>query len=323
MSDSQFPRVSVVTATYNAAPYLVETIESVLSQEYPNLEYIVLDDGSTDDTRQILERYTGRIIWESHPNMGESRTVNKGWEMASGDFVITVSADDPILPNLLLHGVEFMQKHADILVAYPAWEMIDADGQKIHSPQMLDYDYLNMLRWQHCFPGPGSLIRRQAFVLEKTKRNPAYRYIGDFEYWMRLGIHGPFAYLPETLATWRSHSAGTTSTALSNNPQKATEHIQAVRSLYQRPDLPAAAQAIQHEVMATVYYLAGLRCLPQYRHTARLYFLRSLWHSPFKWPQYPAGHTRQPLLMAETILLPAFIRRTLKTLKNRLRGKAE
>ena len=79
------PLVSFITATYNTAPYLRETIDSILAQTYPNIEYIVLDDGSTDDTLNILKSYGDRIQWESHPNMGETRTVNKGFDMAKGD----------------------------------------------------------------------------------------------------------------------------------------------------------------------------------------------------------------------------------------------
>ncbi len=92
------PLVSVVTAAYNRASFLPETIESILSQSYPNIEYIVLDDGSADNTREVLARYDGRIRWESHPNMGESLTVNKGWNMARGDLVMTVNSDDPFCP---------------------------------------------------------------------------------------------------------------------------------------------------------------------------------------------------------------------------------
>lgn len=326
MSQS-LPLVSVVTPTYNCATYLIETIESVLAQGYPNLEYIVLDDGSTDNTREILQGYTGRIIWESHENMGEQRTTNKGWEMATGEYIVTLSADDPILPGLIHAAVAFMEKHPDILVAYPGWKVIDEHSKQIREPAMFDYDYLNMLRWQHCFPGPGSFIRRKAFELEPVKRDPSYRYIGDFEYWMRLGLHGQFGYIPQVLATWRQHSAGTTAGVLSNNPRKAAEHVQAVINLYQRPDLPEAARQIRDEVFGTVYYIAGLRCLPNYRGQARRYFLRSLWHCPFKSLKNPLpGYSRSWRVMLETILLPQFARNLIRpmwrSLKSRTRSGA-
>src|SRR6476620_5979365 len=79
------PLVTFITPTYNAAHFLPETIDSILVQTYPNIEYIVLDDGSTDNTVEILKSYGDRIMWESHPNMGETRTINKGYSMAKGD----------------------------------------------------------------------------------------------------------------------------------------------------------------------------------------------------------------------------------------------
>lgn len=89
--------VSVVTAAYKAAPYLQETIESVLDQVYPLIESIVLDDGFTDGTRELIAGYGGRLTWDSHPNMGEARTVNRGFRMSHGDPIAVISADDPLL----------------------------------------------------------------------------------------------------------------------------------------------------------------------------------------------------------------------------------
>ena len=82
---SELPLVSIVTPTYNQAAFLAETIETVLSQDYPRIEHIVIDDGSTDNTREILSSYTGRLTWESQPNQGQTPTINKGWERSRGE----------------------------------------------------------------------------------------------------------------------------------------------------------------------------------------------------------------------------------------------
>jgi len=89
MNDAS-PLVSIITPAYNQASYLDETIQGVLGQDYLRLEYIVLDDSSTDNTREVLEKYAGRIVWETHLNMGEARTVNKGWSMAQGEIMAVV-----------------------------------------------------------------------------------------------------------------------------------------------------------------------------------------------------------------------------------------
>src|SRR5688572_11108874 len=118
------PLVTIITPAYNRASFMDETIQSVLSQDYPHIEYVVLDDGSTDNTLQVLEKYRSRIILESHPNMGETRTVNKGLSMAKGAIVSIVNSDDPLLPGAVRTSVAVLQEHPDALAAYPDWNEI-------------------------------------------------------------------------------------------------------------------------------------------------------------------------------------------------------
>jgi len=104
------PLVTVVTPVYNREDYLEEVILSVLGQDYPNIEFIVLDDGSTDGTLQVIWKYRERLRWESHANMGQTRTVNKGFSMAKGEIVGVVNSDDPLLPGAIREIVAFMRK---------------------------------------------------------------------------------------------------------------------------------------------------------------------------------------------------------------------
>jgi glycosyltransferase involved in cell wall biosynthesis len=87
VTSDEYPLVSIVTPAYNQASFLRDTIESVLGQAYPNIEHIVFDDGSTDETPQILAEYTGRVAWERQPNMGQTPTINKGWERCRGEIL--------------------------------------------------------------------------------------------------------------------------------------------------------------------------------------------------------------------------------------------
>jgi len=305
------PLVTVVTPAYNAASYLVETIESVLHQAYPNIEYVVLDDGSTDNTIDVLKEYDGRILWDSHLNMGEALTVNKGWEMAHGEYVAIVNADDPVYPKWLETCVEFLEAHPDVLVAYPDWHMIDSDGGLIKPIQVYDYDYTNMVRWHHCLPGPGAVIRRKAFELEGG-RNSKYRYVGDFEYWLRLGIHGPFARIPETLVTWRFHAASATSAQ--KGERMAREHLWLMDDLFARQDLPAAARNVRSEAYSAAYYIAAAQCVESVPALAREYLLKSLLchrHSR------PNGLKRSWALVGQ-VFVPKAVGRFLHILRRRL-----
>jgi glycosyltransferase involved in cell wall biosynthesis len=269
------PLVSIITPAYNRASYLEETIESVLNQDYPRIEYIVLDDGSTDNTREVLEKYTGRIIWETHPNMGETRTVNKGWSMSHGDIVAVVNSDDPILPGAVSEAVTFMQAHPDILVAYPDWNMIGPDSKFLEHYQTRGYDYLYMLRRHHCTPGPGAFIRHKAFEMTGM-RSPEFRYVADFEYWLRLGLYGKFAHIPKTLATWRMHPNA--ATLSQQGVAMANEHVRLVNQFYSRPDLPPEVRKVRGEAYSWAHYEAAIAAGTARGAALEHYFKSMLYH---------------------------------------------
>ena len=270
------PLVSIITPAYNRASYLDETIQSVLNQDYPSIEYIVLDDGSTDNTREVLEKYTGRLIWETHPNMGETRTVNKGWSMAHGEIVAVVNSDDPLLPGAVSETVAFMQAHPDILVAYPDWDMIEPDSKVRQHIQVFEYDYLYMLRRHYCTPGPGAFIRRKAFELTEM-RDPEFRYVADFEYWLRLGLYGKFARIPKTLATWRVHPDAA---SLSHRGvAMADEHIRLMEKFYSRPDLPLEVLKVRAEAYSWAHCVAAITAGTA-RGAERKHYLKSVGYHP-------------------------------------------
>ena len=105
MTPSALPLVSIVTPTYNMAKYLTETIESVLAQDYPNIEYIVVDGASTDGSLEILERYQGRLRYFSEPDRGPADAAAKGFRQARGEIFAWLNADDTYLPGAVLKGV--------------------------------------------------------------------------------------------------------------------------------------------------------------------------------------------------------------------------
>ena len=251
------PLVSIITPAYNRTSYLEETIESVLNQDYPSIEYIVLDDGSTDNTREVLAKYTGRIIWETHANMGEARTVNKGLAMSRGEIVAVVNSDDPLLPGAVSEAVTYMEAHPDILVAYPDWNYIGPDSKITGHVRVPEYNYLRMLRQHYCAPGPGAFIRRQAFELAGM-RDPDFKYVADFEYWLRVGLYGKFARIPRTLATFRVHpdSASVSHKGIA----MANEHIRLVEQFYSRPDLPPEVQRVRAEAFSSAHLTAAACC---------------------------------------------------------------
>jgi len=274
------PRVTVITPAYNRADYIEKVIQSVLDQDYPNIEYIVLDDGSTDDTPAVLHRYRDRIRAFAHENMGETRTVNRGFELATGEIIGIVNSDDPLLPSAVRRAVETFFANPDVVVVYPDWNMIDAAGNPIETIHTFEYRYVDMLRWHHCVPGPGAFFRK-SLVDRIGGRDPQFRYIADFDFWLRAGLVGPFQRIPEVLATFRHHATGASSSG--KGLVMAREHIKLVQKIYARADLPIAARRVRREAFSSANYVAGAVAGDVSSLRKKAYFAKALLYQPGKY----------------------------------------
>lgn len=162
-ASKDLPLVSVVIPAHNHARYLDEAIESILGQDYPNVELIVLDDGSTDGTREVLERYNGRFYWETQENMGQSATLNKGWRISRGDVLAYLSSDDALLPHAISTSVEHLMANPDVVLTYCDFNQIDPRSKFIRKVNTLEMSYREMVAKFFCPPGPGAFFLRSAF----------------------------------------------------------------------------------------------------------------------------------------------------------------
>ena len=276
----KFPLVSIITPVYNRASFLDETIESVLSQDYPNIEYIVLDDGSKDNSLEVMQKYGDRIRIGSHENMGETRTVNKGFSMANGEIIGVVNSDDPLLPGAIREIVKLMVTQSQLVVVYPDWNMIDLHGKVLEHVKTFEYSYINMLRWHHCMPGPGTFFRREV-VEELGGRDTQFRYVGDFDFWLRAGLIGPFARVPHTLATFRVHPGS--ASVSQQGDLMAKEHIILVNKVFSLPNFPSNLRKLKREAYSSAFYIAGVVCGNNPPSIQRRYLLKALNLCPWKY----------------------------------------
>ena len=214
---------------YNGVPYITATIESVIKNSVGyNVECIVVNDGSTDGTAQVIEEYRDKIRIFNQANRGESAAVNKGIEEANGEGILVVSADDPILTPRIFEGMsERLKFQAEIVAWYPDWLVIDHEGRPIKSIILPDYDFRDLFEKNLVLPGPGTWFRRKT-ALSIGGRNARWRYVGDYDFWLRLSLKGLFEHRPEILSQWRRHSA---STSISERgPRMAEERINVIES---------------------------------------------------------------------------------------------
>ena len=208
MTPSALPLVSIITPTYNMAKYLTETIESVLSQDYPNIEYIVVDGASTDGSLDILERYQGRFRYFSEPDRGPSDAAWKGFRQARGEIFAWLNADDTFLPGAVRKGVEYFQAHPETDVVYGEGWWIDENGATIGRYPTLPFDAKVLER--DCFIcQPASFIRATAY--RRCELDPSVNRSFDYDLWIRMAKAGiRFDAIPQYLANSRMHTGAKT-----------------------------------------------------------------------------------------------------------------
>ena len=300
-------RVTIVTPVYNGRDYIAETVDSVLAQDVEGLDYTVIDDGSTDGTAELLaERYGDRIRLVRQPNQGAQATTTRGIAEAASDIVAVVNADDPIRPGLVEMALRAFEADPDLVAAYPDWDMIEANGRMIKRVITHEFELRVHLEQHLCLPGPGAFFRRSA-LQGQPARNRLYRYTGDYEMWLRLGLRGRIKRLPHVLATWRRHDAGGSIAGIS--PEMARNKIDMIEAFFARPDLPPDIAALRRSALGTAYYEAALLAIHNPAIPGRRYMLNSLRLQPF-WPRHFLPERQRSWLRVLYVLMPELSRPT-------------
>lgn len=191
-------KLTVVTPSYNQGKYIKRTIESVLSQGIDNLEYIVMDGGSTDETVDILKSYGDKIIWKSEKDKGQTDAVNKGIRMATGDIIGWLNSDDIYYPEAFKHVLKVFEENPQVNVVYGNAYHIDEEDGIIEEYYTEDFDYERLK--EVCFICQPSLFFRKELVNKYGYLDDTLQYCMDYDYWLRLGKGETFYRLNEFIA---------------------------------------------------------------------------------------------------------------------------
>lgn len=202
--------LSILIPVYNGEDFLLETIDSVISNSQDfSIECIVIDDGSTDKTSDIIKSYGRQIRTIYQANSGESSAVNTGLQAAAGQYIMVVSADDPVLTPRIFSGVQdFFKGNPEIVAWYPDWNIIDEKGRVLQSKRLPDYRFRDLFCKNRVLPGPGTWFRADT-AKAIGGRNTRWKYVGDYDFWLRLSQRGNFAHRSGVFAQWRRHSRST------------------------------------------------------------------------------------------------------------------
>ncbi len=203
--------MSIVTPSYNQGHFLEETITSVLDQGYPNLEHIIIDGGSTDNSVEIIRKYADRLTyWVSEKDRGQSDAINKGFRRATGDILSWLNSDDRLCPGSLHRVAQFFMNHPEHGAVIGDEEVIDQSGNVVHLVKSVPLT-LRVILYSACAVAqPSTFFTREAFRIT-GEIDTTLHYQMDFEFFLRMAARGTlFGTLSAPLSQFRLHFASKT-----------------------------------------------------------------------------------------------------------------
>ncbi len=188
--------VTVVTPSFNHARFIEATIRSVLEQDYPAIEYIIVDGGSTDGTREVIERYAPRLAWwVSEPDRGQTDAINKGFARARGDVLAWLNSDDIFYPGAVSAAVAALNAHPEAAMVYGDADYINEAGRVIGRFPAAQTDYARLRRGYVHIPQQAAFWRASLWR-QVGPLDPSFYFAMDYDLWVRLAALAPLIYVP-------------------------------------------------------------------------------------------------------------------------------
>jgi glycosyltransferase involved in cell wall biosynthesis len=273
-------RISVIIPTYNHAQYLGEAIESVLAQDYPDKEVIVVDDGSTDCTHDVTARYHGKITCIEQPNGGCAVARNAGLNVATGEYIAFLDSDDSLLPGSLLVRAQYLDNHPEVgMVCGDVIEMYNGRDQRLKSLRINPPKKPENFRWEtveYCATTSSAMVRQTCFAaagyFESTLRQGQ-----DWHMWVRLALHTNMVYLPIPIAFYKIHDSNVTLDVTRVN------HYNRIASRL-IVDAPYFKNYPAHFRAKALYYRFATAWRTEPKHMACMFLLRALMTDPAQIP---------------------------------------
>lgn len=229
------PTVSIITPSYNQAPWLDATVQSVLRQDYPAIEYLVMDGASTDGTIEILRGYNGRVRWVSRPDAGQTDAINKGFAATTGEILTWLNSDDTLEPGAVSAAVDYLQRHPDVAVVYGDANFIDPAGRYIgRCAHVEPFDAHRLLHYSDFIVQPAAFFRRSVFE-EVGGLDADLHWSMDYDLWLKIARRHKMAYIPTVLANYRWFGANKTAVG----GLQRIEEVERVARRHGAPRLPA------------------------------------------------------------------------------------
>ncbi len=207
------PLVTIVTPSYNQVSYLDETIQSVLNQDYRNVEYIIVDGASTDGSIDLIKRYDNRISkWISEGDRGQTDAINKGFSLARGEIIGWLNSDDTLLPRAVSEAVQFLVENPAVGLVYGEANYINGYSKVIGKFPAAQTTLKKLQRGYVHIPQQASFFRKSLWD-QVGPLDPSYYFAMDYDLWVRLASVSEIKYLPRIWANFRLHADAKTISA--------------------------------------------------------------------------------------------------------------
>jgi glycosyltransferase involved in cell wall biosynthesis len=198
-------KVSIITPSYNQAKYLEQTIQSVLTQDYKNIEYILIDGGSNDGSIDIIKKYQDKFAyWISEKDNGQADAINKGFAKANGEIIAWLNSDDYYLPNTISQVIKTFEENPDVVLIYGHMLAVDENGKTFNT---LNYKQLT-LEDLICFQiiGQPAVFFRNSTLHKTNGLNLDFHFLLDHLFWIELAQHGKMLHVNQTWSAARYHA---------------------------------------------------------------------------------------------------------------------
>jgi glycosyltransferase involved in cell wall biosynthesis len=211
VKDLQNPLISVITPCLNSEAYIERTIHSVLGQESSCVEYIVIDGGSTDNTKKIINTYADRIsYWCSEPDKGMYDAINKGMRQANGDILAYLNSDDIYYPGTLSFVAQYFAENPSVDLLYGDLNFIGESGCVLYKQSYPDFHLPRFRAMRHAAIGQPAAFWRRSLWVAVGEFDTRLKMASDFEFFIRAGLIGQLVHVPKVLAGFRVHGGSMT-----------------------------------------------------------------------------------------------------------------
>jgi glycosyltransferase involved in cell wall biosynthesis len=279
-SGEPWPRVSIITPSFNQVEFIEETIRSVILQGYPDLEYMLIDGGSTDGSVDIIRKYQPWLAdWVSGPDRGQTYAINEGWRRATGGTLAYLNSDDCYLPGAITAAAAVFHAQPRIGMVYGTALVVDERGEKLRVWEGRPFDLKIMLTEGSIVPQPATFFSRNALE-EAGYLDEKWHMIMDYELCTRVGLQFPSVCLPAALARFRDHARSKTNTRFEVT---AAELLHWLETFSPNQVAPRELRTIKRATISRIHYELALTFLAQGRQhasNALSQLLRSILHHP-------------------------------------------